>query len=133
MATQDNSDFLTAFAIGTALGVGATLLLRPSRPNPRKQLEKRLKPHARKLRKAARKRPASARAAALAAAGRTFAAEVPRPQPGMDDAIAAGRELLQEFRGEVQRILQEARDELRAMAAEPHGGPAPAADLGQDV
>jgi hypothetical protein len=31
---DDTSDFLTAFAIGTALGVGATLLLRP-RPAPR--------------------------------------------------------------------------------------------------
>jgi hypothetical protein len=35
-----------------------------------------------------------------------------------DDAIRAGRELLAEFRGEVQRILDEARGELRDLSAE---------------
>jgi hypothetical protein len=45
------------------------------------------------------------------------------------EAIQAGRELLAEFRGEVQRILEEARDELRALSAEP-GAPGSAA--GQD-
>jgi gas vesicle protein len=107
MARQDTNDFFTAFAIGAALGVGATLLLRPEKPNPRKQLQKRLKPHVRKLRKGAKTR-GSARIAP-----RPFAAE------GMeDDAIRAGRELLAEFRGEVQRILDEARGELRDLSAE---------------
>lgn len=107
MGRQDNNDFLAAFAIGAALGVGATLLLRPEKPNPRKQLQKRLKPHVRKLR----------RSAARKKAGR-----VVRRAPGAagmeEDAIRAGRELLAEFRGEVQRILDEARDELRQVAAE---------------
>ena len=107
MARQDNNDFLTAFAIGAALSVGATLLLRPEKPNPRKQLQKRLKPHVRKLRKSA----ARSRKAGRVAPSRPAAAE------GMeDDAIRAGRELLAEFRGEVQRILEEARDELREIA-----------------
>jgi gas vesicle protein len=107
MARNDN-DFLTAFAIGAALGVGATLLLRPEKPNPRKQLQKRLKPHVRKLRKGAVKTRKAGRVAP-----RPFAAE------GMeDDAIRAGRELLAEFRGEVQRILDEARGELRDLSAE---------------
>ena len=107
MARNDN-DFLTAFAIGAALGVGATLLLRPEKSNPRKQLQKRLKPHVRKLRKGAVKTRKAGRVAP-----RPFAAE------GMeDDAIRAGRELLAEFRGEVQRILDEARGELRDLSAE---------------
>jgi gas vesicle protein len=108
MARQDTNDFLTAFAIGAALGVGATLLLRPDKPNPRKQLQKRLKPQMRKLRKSAAK---SRKAGGVA----------PRPAAaeGMeDDAIRAGRELLAEFRGEVQRILEEARGELRALNAD---------------
>jgi gas vesicle protein len=29
MAEQDTADFLTAFAVGTVLGIGATLLLQP--------------------------------------------------------------------------------------------------------
>jgi len=107
MARQDN-DFLTAFAIGAALGVGATLLLRPEKPNPRKQLQKRLKPHVRKLRKSA------------ARGGKVRVAPRPRPAEGMeDDAIRAGRELLAEFRGEVQRILDEAREELRGLNGDP--------------
>jgi len=109
MARHDTNDFLTAFAIGAALGVGATLLLRPEKPNPRKQLQKRLKPHVRKLGGGARGR-------------RRVRAAAPPPrerEPGMqDDAIQAGRELLAEFRGEVQRILDEARGELRDLSAE---------------
>ena len=106
MARQDTNDFLTAFAIGAALGVGATLLLRPEKPNPRKQLQKRLKPHVRKLRKSAPK-------------SRGRVAPRPAAAEGMeDDAIRAGRELLAEFRGEVQRILEEARDELRELSAD---------------
>lgn len=107
MARQDNNDFLAAFAIGAVLGVGATLLLRPEKPNPRKQLQKRLKPHVRKLRKSAARSRKGGRV-------RTRPVEA----PGMeDDAIRAGRELLAEFRGEVRRILDEARDELRDLAA----------------
>jgi gas vesicle protein len=108
MARQDTNDFLAAFAIGAALGVGATLLLRPEKPNPRKQLQKRLKPHVRKLRKSA-------------ARGRKAGRIAPAPaMEGMeDDAIRAGRELLAEFRGEVQRILDEAREELRALNGAP--------------
>ncbi len=104
MARQNTNDFLAAFAIGAALGVGATLLLRPEKPNPRKQLQKRLKPHVRRLRKSAARNRKGVRVA------RRPAAE------GMeDDAIRAGRELLAEFRGEVRRILDEAREELRGL------------------
>ena len=107
MARQDTTDVLTAFAIGAVLGVGATLLLRPEKPNPRKQLQKRLKPHVRKLGRSA-------------ARGRKRGRRVVRPgaQGGTEDAIQAGRELLAEFRGEVARILDEAREELRTLALE---------------
>lgn len=119
MARQDTNDFLAAFAIGAALGVGATLLLRPEKPNPRKQLQKRLKPHVRKLRKSAAR---SRKAGHLPA--RSAAAE------GMeDDAIRAGRELLAEFRGEVQRILDEAREELREIHERPRPPRADGAEL----
>lgn len=116
MARQDTNDFLTAFAIGAVLGVGATLLLRPEKPNPRKQLQKRLKPHVRKLRKSAAKSRKGGRVRVAAASAAPQAA-------GMeDDAIRAGRELLAEFRGEVRRILDEARQELRGIATEREGG-----------
>jgi gas vesicle protein len=128
MAPRDPNDFLTAFGIGAVLGIGAALLLRPEKPNPRKQLQKRLKPHVRKLGKsAARTRKAVRRVA------REVRAAGPSPLAAgasADDVILAGRELLAEFRGEVARILDEAREELRGMAQEQaRGGPRAAAEL----
>lgn len=116
MARQDTNDFLAAFGIGAVLGIGAMVLLRPEKPNPRKQLQKRLKPHVRKLGKSASRTRKAARVAVREAGTTT------------DEVIHAGRELLAEFRAEVARILDEARDELRGMALEqaPPEGAAPA-------
>jgi gas vesicle protein len=121
MARQDTNDFLAAFGIGAVLGIGAALLLRPDKPNPRKQLQKRLKPHVRKLGKSAsRTRKAAARVAVQASGTST------------DEVIGAGRELLAEFRGEVTRILDEARAELRELAQEQGRGAPPAAEAETD-
>lgn len=106
MARQDSNDFLAAFGIGAVLGIGAAVLLRPERPNPRKQLQKRLKPHVRKLGKSASRTRKAGRVAARQSGTST------------DEVILAGRELLAEFRAEVTRILDEAREELREMAQE---------------
>lgn len=123
MARQDSNDFLTAFAIGAALGVGAALLLKPEKPNPRKQLQKRLKPHVRKLGKRAKHVRKTGRRVVRAAGA----------APAADEVILAGRELLAEFRGEVARILDEAREELREAAREQAAGePRPGAAGGLD-
>jgi hypothetical protein len=45
------------------------------------------------------------------------------------EVIATGRELLAEFRAEVQRILDEAREELRSMGLDAGQPPAPAAGV----
>jgi gas vesicle protein len=121
MARQDTNDFLAAFGIGAVLGIGAALLLRPEKPNPRKQLQKRLKPHVRKLGRSASRTRKAARAAAREA-GTTA-----------DDVIHAGRELLAEFRGEVERILDEAREELRELAQEQGRAPRPAPAAGAET
>jgi len=109
---HDRNDFLTAFAIGTALGVGATLLLRP-RPRPRSARERvmrELKPGR------GRGGPPRGSAPAQHARGGVEAAG------GMaDEVISVGRELLDEFREEVQRILSDARDQLRNVAADDDG------------
>lgn len=102
MPRQDTNDFLTAFAIGTALGVGATLLLRPRPKSARERLMRELKPGRRTV-------PADA-------------VRVRRPMDAdeatglAEEVISVGRELLDEFRDEVQRILNDARDELRHAA-----------------
>ncbi len=126
MASNDTSDFLTAFAIGTALGAGAILLLRPARPNPRKRLAKRLKPRrGRKLARRSRIRSVRLEGGDVAAAGLGANAT----QEMTREVIATGRELLAEFRAEVQRILDEAREELRAMGLDAGQPPAPAAGV----
>ena len=109
MPEQDTNDFLTAFAIGTALGVGATLLLRPRPKSARERLMKELKP--------GRRRPV--RAAAVPADAVRVArrpAEVDEVSGLAEEVIHVGRELLDEFREEVQRILSDAREQLRHVA-----------------
>jgi gas vesicle protein len=101
MARQDTTDFLTAFAVGAVLGIGATLLLRTRPQTAKERLLRELKPHYRK--KIGRGAEGVARGVrrTRAAAGDMA-----------DDAIDTGRELLSEFRDEVKRIVEDARDEL---------------------
>ena len=107
MARQDTTEFLAAFAVGTVLGIGATLLLRPEPPRTAKdRLLRELKPYRKKMRRGASRivREVREQRRATGALG--------------DDAIDAGRELLGEFRDEVRRILTEAREELGAAMEE---------------
>jgi len=100
MARQDTTDFLTAFAVGAVLGIGATLLLRGGRPRTAKErLLRELKPYY-------RKKIGAGQVARGVRRGRAAATEL------ADDAIDTGRELLAEFRDEVKRIVEDARDEL---------------------
>ncbi|HET7230565.1 MAG TPA: hypothetical protein VFJ16_11220 [Longimicrobium sp.] len=100
MARQNSTEFLAAFAVGTVLGIGATLLLRPEPQTAKERLMRELKPYRKKIRKSAGQVQRGVRR------GRAATAEV------ADDAIDAGRELIAEFRDEVRRIVAEARDEL---------------------
>ncbi len=106
---DDTTDFLTAFAIGTALGVGATLLLRPRPKSARERLMRELRPGRGRLRGTV---PADAvrvrRAEPAEAAEADGLTE--------EEVIDVGRELLEEFREEVQRILADAREQLRHVA-----------------
>lgn len=103
MPQQDTNDLLTAFAIGTALGVGATLLLRPRPKTARERLMRELKPGRRGV-----TRPVPADAVRV-----RRPADVEGASAMADEVISVGRELLDEFRDEVQRILADARDQLR--------------------
>lgn len=105
MAARDGGgEFLAAFGIGAALGLGAALLLGPA-PDPRRRLAKRAKPHGKR---AARHAKRARRAAASAGAGVGIT----------EEAIAAGREILDEFRAEVERVVERARGELHEIAGE---------------
>ena len=105
MPRQDTTDFLAAFAVGTVLGIGATLLLRPE-PTPRQKLVRQLKPYKKQIRRSY----ATARDAVRQ--GGEASGEV------TSEFINAGRELLGEFRSEVAEILDEARSELRGLTGQ---------------
>ncbi|HEU0013827.1 MAG TPA: hypothetical protein VFQ45_09090, partial [Longimicrobium sp.] len=116
MDQRDSNGFLTAFVVGTALGVGATLLLRPRKQSARARLVREMK------KQGARRKGGGARAAV-----RIPRLDEDRPARrdlrarDTDELIDAGRELLGEFRAEVARILEDAREELRDIARESAG------------
>ena len=97
---QDTIDFATAFAVGAALGVGATLLLVPE-PTRGERVVRRLKPPARQFRRSIGEARSALQESGEAAGD--FSTEV----------ISAGRELLGEFRAEVARIVEDARADLQ--------------------
>jgi gas vesicle protein len=101
MPRQDTVDFLTAFAVGTVLGIGATLLLQPTQRTTSERIAKQLKPYRKKLRRSYRNLSRGVRQGSAASSDLT------------SDVIGAGRELLGEFRNEVADILDQARSELR--------------------
>lgn len=114
MPRQDTVDFLTAFAVGTVLGIGATLLLQPQR-TPRERVLRQMKPYRKQMRRSYEQLRTGVRGGADATAD--LGGEV----------ISAGRELLGEFREEVAEILSEAREELQDMVRDQGKG------LGQGV
>lgn len=103
MPRQDTVDFLTAFAVGTVLGIGATLLLQPNR-TPKERVIRQLKPYRKQMKRSYSQVREGMRA------GRGATSEL------TGEVIGAGRELLDEFRAEVADILDNARDELREVA-----------------
>lgn len=105
MARQDTVDFLTAFAVGTVLGIGATLLLTPEQ-TPKQRIVRQLKPYRKQMRRSYVRAREAVRDGSNATGDLT--AEV----------VSAGRELLGEFKHEVAGILDDARKELRQLARE---------------
>ena len=100
MPRQDTVDFLTAFAVGTVLGIGATLLLQPER-TPKQRVLRQMKPYKKKMRRSFSQMRGGLRG------GREATGEL------TTEAITAGRELLGEFRSEVAEILRDAREEIQ--------------------
>jgi gas vesicle protein len=99
MPRQDTVDFLTAFAVGTVLGIGATLLLQPDH-SAKSRVKRQLKPYRKQMRQSYEHVAKGVRHGSGATS--EFSSEV----------ISAGRELLSEFREEVGEILDQARSEL---------------------
>ena len=105
MPRQDTVDFLTAFAVGTVLGIGATLLLQPER-SPKQRVVRQLKPYKKQMKRSYSQIRSGLRGSKAATGEIT------------GEAITAGRELLGEFRSEISEILREARSELQDIVQE---------------
>jgi gas vesicle protein len=102
MPRQDTIDFLSAFAVGTVLGIGATLLLQPER-TPKERVLQQMKPYKKKMRRSYGQAREAVRDGSDATAEMT------------GEVVSAGRELLGEFRAEVAEILNDARADLQGM------------------
>lgn len=105
MPRQDTVDFLTAFAVGTVLGIGATLLLQPQR-TPKQRVLKQLKPYKKQMRKSYGHARDALRIGADATADLS------------GEVAAAGRELLGEFQKELATMLHQARGDMQEMMEE---------------
>lgn len=106
MAKQDTTDLATAFAIGAALGIGATLLLRSGRESDTERILRELRP----LRKRMRKR--------LDRAGRSASDGGRAVEQASERILETGRSVLGDFRDQVARIVQSARSEIVDTARE---------------
>jgi gas vesicle protein len=102
MARQDTVDFMTAFAVGTVLGIGATLLLTPER-TPKQRIVRQLKPYRKQMRKSYVRARDAVREGSHATGDLT------------SEVVSAGKELLGEFRHEVAGILDDARKDLQEL------------------
>lgn len=100
MAKQETVDFVTAFAIGALLGVGATLLLRSGAETEVERVIREIEP----LRKKAVKRVRKVR---KGLASRVHAVDATR-----EDLLDTGRAALGEFREQVADIVTSARNEI---------------------
>jgi gas vesicle protein len=105
MPRQDSVDFLSAFAVGAVLGIGATLLLQPKR-TPKERIAKQWKPYRKQMGKSYKHARTAMRGGADATSEMTAA------------LVDAGQELLGEFRDEAAKILAETRTELQKLYEE---------------
>jgi gas vesicle protein len=100
----DSVDLFTAFAIGAMIGVGATLLLRPDQPTTGERIMKRFEPITKNAQKAARR------------ARREYGRSLALSQKATRNLGQAGKDVLDDFRSQVEEILTDARDELTSSA-----------------
>jgi len=100
MSDDKTTEYVTAFIVGAALGVGAALLLAPDPPTRRERVMKELKPYRKKLHKKTQKLRKDA--------GKHMAAT----GDWGEDLAAASRAVVQDIREEVADMVADARDQI---------------------
>lgn len=100
MQHQDQVDFFTAFAVGTVIGIGVTLLLKP-KSTPAERIQKQWKPYSKQMRRNYKQ----TRGAVSEAADATG---------DMSHVLAlAGRDAYGEFQKEASKVLKQAQKDLK--------------------
>ncbi len=100
MKPEETTEYITAFVIGTLVGVGAALLFAPTPPTKREKLLKELEPYRKKLRKT------RSRARKQVDRGTGAATD------WTEDMVAAGRAVAKELREEITEMVKDAREEI---------------------
>jgi gas vesicle protein len=104
MRETENTEYLTAFVIGAVIGAGAALLLRPEPETTTEKVLKQLRPVARRAGKAARR------------AGKRYGRSFELSRDTTEELADAGREVLEDFRKRVDRIVHDASSDLSKTA-----------------
>jgi len=106
MDTDQTTEYASAFAVGLLVGVGAALLFAPKPPTRRERLAKQLKPYRKKLEKGT--------ASARKQMGDTAAAAA----DWRDEMFDASRAVIADMKGEVTRMVADARKEIADAVAD---------------
>ncbi|MEJ2187299.1 MAG: YtxH domain-containing protein [Gemmatimonadota bacterium] len=106
MDTDQTTEYASAFAVGLLVGVGAALLFAPKPPTRRERLAKQLKPYRKKLEKGT--------ASARKQMGDTAAAAA----DWRDEMFDASRAVIADMKGEVTRMVADARKEIADTVAD---------------
>lgn len=106
MKQEETTDYLTAFVVGAALGVGAALMFAPKPPTRKERLMKELKPYRKKLEKKSARARKSMGNQAEAAAG------------WGDELMEASRAVVSDMREEVAAMVADARSEIADSVAD---------------
>lgn len=105
MDRDQTTDYVTAFVVGAAVGVGAALLFAPKPPTRRERIMKELKPYRKQLEKrTARARKQVGRQAASAA-------------DWGEEMVEASRSVMSDMREEVAGLVADARSEIAEAVA----------------
>lgn len=104
MRDRDNSDVWTAVTIGAIIGIGASLLVRARQEDDAHEIIKRLRPVARKAKRAAK------------TARKEFGRGARKAGDSGEDLLSASREILDEMRRGARDIVRSTRSELRKAA-----------------
>lgn len=102
MKQDQTTEYVTAFVVGTLVGVGAALLFAPEPPTRREKIMKELKPYQKKVAKGAKRARKSMGRQASAASDWT------------EELTAASRAVMSDLREEVADLVSDARDEIAA-------------------